>query len=116
MAIGFDQDIKLFGALWVYQIDYKVHISQTPFQLVYGQETILLIELELPSLCIALQERLSLDDSIKDQYALLEKLDEIHQYALQHIELVQRRWKNYYNSQFLIKKMEILYYYTIANF
>ncbi len=42
-------------------------------------------------------------DSIKDQYVLLEKLDEIHQYALQNIELVQRRWKNYYDNQFLKK-------------
>jgi hypothetical protein len=90
----------LFGALWVYQIAYKVHTSQAPFQLVYGQETILLIELELPSLCIALQERLSLDDSLEDQYVHLVKLDEIHQYPLQNIELIQKRWKNYYDSQF----------------
>ncbi len=54
MGVGFDYDTKLFGALWVYQTAYKVHTSQTPFQLVYGQETILLIELELLPLCIAL--------------------------------------------------------------
>jgi hypothetical protein len=55
----------LFGALWAYRIAYKVTTS-TPFQLVYDQEAILPIELELPSLGIALHERLPLDDSIMD--------------------------------------------------
>ncbi len=55
--------------------------SQTPFQLVYGQEAILLIELEFPSLHIALQKRLSLDDSLKDQCPI-GKLDDIHRYVL----------------------------------
>lgn len=37
-------------------IAYKATIGQTPFQLLYGQEAILSIELELPSLQIALHE------------------------------------------------------------
>lgn len=57
IRVGFDWNTKLFGALWVYQTAYKVLNSQTPFQLVYGQETILQIELELLPLCIAFQER-----------------------------------------------------------
>jgi hypothetical protein len=59
-------DTKLFGALWAYHIAYKVTIGQTPLQLVYGQEAILLIKLEFPSLHTVLQKRLSLDDSPKN--------------------------------------------------
>jgi hypothetical protein len=55
----------LFGALWAYRIAYKVTTGHTPFQLVYGQVEILLSKLEFPSLHIALQKRLSLDDSFK---------------------------------------------------
>jgi hypothetical protein len=47
-------------------IAYKITIGQTPLQLVYGQEAILLIKLEFPSLHTVLQKRLSLDDSPKN--------------------------------------------------
>jgi hypothetical protein len=48
--------------IWSYQIAYKITTSHTPFQLVYGQEVILPIELELLSFWIALNEKLPLDD------------------------------------------------------
>jgi hypothetical protein len=49
-GVGFDWDTNLFGVLVAYQIAYKVMTSHTPFQFVYGQEVILTIKLELPSL------------------------------------------------------------------
>ena len=49
-----DRDSKLLNAWWVYRTAYKVTIRFTPFQLVYGQEAILPIDLELLSLQIAL--------------------------------------------------------------
>ncbi len=67
----------MFGTLWAYQTTYKVTIGYTSFQSICGQEAILPIELELPSLQIALHERLPLDDSLMDRYIQLEKLDEI---------------------------------------
>lgn len=51
-----DWDNKFLDALWAYRIVYKVTTKFTPFQLVYGQETILSIKLELSSLCIAIKE------------------------------------------------------------
>ncbi len=50
MGIGFGWDTNLFGVLVAYQIAYKVMASHTPFQFVYGQEVLLPIKLEFPSL------------------------------------------------------------------
>jgi hypothetical protein len=52
--------------VWSYQTAYKITIGHTPFQLVYGQEVILPIKLELFSLWIALNEKMPLDDSLID--------------------------------------------------
>ncbi len=60
MGVRSYMDTKLFGALWAYHIAYKVTIGQTPLQLVYGQEAILLIKLKFPSLHIALQKKIVL--------------------------------------------------------
>jgi hypothetical protein len=94
MGVGSNCNTKLFGVLWAYRIVYKVTIGHTTFQLVYGQEAILSIELELPSLRIALHEILPLNDSLMDQYIQLEKLDEVCCCALQNIEVAQRQWKD----------------------
>jgi len=50
LEVGFDWDTNLFGVLVAYQIAYKVMANHTPFQFFYGQEVILPIKLELPSL------------------------------------------------------------------
>ena len=42
-----DWDKRLHSALWVYQTSHKVIANATPFKLVYGQEVIIPIELEL---------------------------------------------------------------------
>lgn len=56
-------DFKLLNALWAYRTAYEVTTRLTPFQLVYGQEAILPIELELPSLRTTLDERLDEPES-----------------------------------------------------
>ena len=50
--------------------------KHTPFQLIYGQDTILSIEIELLFLKIAIDERLGEEESLKHQYFMLKKLDE----------------------------------------
>src|SRR6202022_2584669 len=72
-----DWDSKLLNALWAYRTASKVTTKFTPFQLVYGQEAILPIELELPSLRIAIDERLSDEESFQEPIAMLERLDEV---------------------------------------
>ena len=73
-----DWDNKLIDALWAYCTAYKVTTKSTPFQLVYGQEAILPVELKLPSLRIAIEERLSDEESLRERIDMLEWLDEVH--------------------------------------
>lgn len=96
---GTDWETKLFAALWAYRTAYKVTTHSTPFQLVYGQEAILPIELEVPSLRIALDERLSDTESLHSRLMKLEELDEIRAVALFHMEATQKRRKSYYDSK-----------------
>ena len=53
----------------------------TPFQLVYGQKANLLVELELPSLRIVIDARLSDEESLQERIAMLERLDEVRNQA-----------------------------------
>ena len=57
-------DSKLIDALWTYRTAYKVTTKFTPFQFVYGQEAILPVELELPLLRIAIDAKLSDEESL----------------------------------------------------
>lgn len=77
-----DWDVKLTAALWAYRFTYKVTTSITPFALMYGIKAILLIELEIPSLRIANQERLDWSRSVKDKMEQLEALHEFRKMAI----------------------------------
>ena len=97
--LGTDWDTKLFSALWAYRTAYKVTTNSTPFQLVYGQEAVLPIELEVQSLRIAIDERLGDMESLTTRYAMMEKLDETRLVALHQTAVIQRRRKSYYDSK-----------------
>jgi RNase H-like domain found in reverse transcriptase/Integrase core domain/Integrase zinc binding domain len=88
-----DWDTKLNAALWAYRTTFKVTTKQTPFALVYGVEAILPIEIEIPSLRIAIEDRWPISESIRDRVLMLEGLNETRRLSAQHIEVVQRRKK-----------------------
>ena len=94
-----DWDSKLLNALWAYRIAYKVTTKFTPFQLMYGQEAILSIELELPSLRIALEERLDEPQSLEVRITMLENLDKIRGQAYINTVAIQKWCKTYYDSK-----------------
>ena len=98
-----DWDSKLLDALWAYRTAYKVTTKFIPFQLVYGQETIRSVELELPSLRIAIDERLSDEESLQERIAMLEKLDEIRNQAYLNMTTIQKWRKTYYDSKMKTK-------------
>ena len=101
---GIDWDIKLFAALWGYRSAYKITTNASPFQLVYRQEAILLIiELEVPSLRIAVEYKLGDIESLQFRLSQLEKLDETQAQALLTMEAIQKRRKSYYNSKLKLK-------------
>jgi transposase InsO family protein len=100
-----DWDTKLIDALWAYRTAYKVTTKFTPFQLVYGQEAILPIELELPSLRIAINERLGDAESLEARINMLEKLDETRSQAYLNTAAIQKWRKSYYDSKMKEKKI-----------
>ena len=102
-----DWDEKLWGALWAYRTTYKVTTKYTPFQLVYGQEAILPIEFEIPSLRIAIEYRLGDVESLQDRLATLESLDEDRRMALFNTFVAQQRRKSFYDSKLTPKKFNV---------
>lgn len=74
-------DSKLLKTLWAYRTTYKMTTKFTPFRLVYSQEVILPIELELPLLRNATKEHLRDKESFQERIAMLEHLDEVRNQA-----------------------------------
>lgn len=62
--------------LWTYQTSYKVTIGQTPFQLMYKQEAVVLAEFMVPSLQIAIHNKFGNMDSLRERLYNLDKIDE----------------------------------------
>jgi transposase InsO family protein len=100
-----DWDQRVFDALWAYRTAYKVTTKSTPFQLVYGQEAILPIELEIPSLRIAIEHRMGALNSLQHRYAMLEKLNETRAQAYLHTVAMQNRRKSFYDSKLTPKTL-----------
>lgn len=65
----------LYPALWVYWMSVNTAIGFTPFQLVYGLESIFLVECEIPSLKLFV-ELLPDTSNLEEFLIYLEHLDE----------------------------------------
>ena len=58
-----------------YRTSVLTSTGATPFSLVYGMEVVLLIEVEIPSLCVIMETKLSEDEWVQnrlDQLNLIE--------------------------------------------
>ena len=53
---------KLPFALWAYQTSFRTFTRATPYSLVYGMETVLLVEIEMGLLRVALEQQISKAD------------------------------------------------------
>ena len=86
----------LFSALWAYRTLVKISTSFTPFQLVYGLETVLPIECEIPSLQIVVQ-LLSATSEEEKHLLYLAQLDENQRNAALAVETHAKRIKAQYD-------------------
>ena len=102
-----DWDEKLPAALWAYRTSYKVTTRATPFMLVYGTESVLPIEYEVPSLRIAVEHGLPVKDSLRDRLAWLEGLGEFRRAGVQHIEARQRRRKLLFDRKQIPREFKV---------
>ncbi|KAG9450526.1 hypothetical protein H6P81_010491 [Aristolochia fimbriata] len=69
-------DEKLGEALWAYRTSFRTPTQSTPYLLVYGTEAVLPLEVQLPSLCIAIREGLITEECAQLRLAEHESLDE----------------------------------------
>jgi len=65
---------------------YRTPTQSTLYALVYRAEIVLLLDIQIPSLCIAIQEGLSEDENHELHLAELEALDEKRLQAQQQLE------------------------------
>lgn len=91
-----DWHTQLHYALWAYRTSVRSSIGTTPYNLVYSSEAIMPLELEIPTLRIAL---LGLDDTHhrKQRLHQLEMLDEQCSNALEHLHAYCKRKHHHYN-------------------
>ncbi|XP_028053950.1 uncharacterized protein LOC114258243 [Camellia sinensis] len=90
---------KLQEALWAYQTSHRTPIQATPYSLVFGEEVVLPLEVQIPSLRVAIQKSLTEDESERVRLVELQTLDERRFHAQQNVEIYQRRMANAFNKR-----------------
>ena len=80
-----DWDKHLSTALWAYRTSFKVSTQFTPFHLVYGQEALLPIEVEIPSYKLSLKAcGLESEERWERRLLDLHKLEATREEAVDH--------------------------------
>ena len=80
-----DWSEKLPFALWAYRTSFCTSIGATPYSLVYGMEAVLLVEIEMGSLRVALEQHISEVEWAQSPYDQLSLLDEKRLRAADHV-------------------------------
>jgi hypothetical protein len=70
----------------------------TPYSLVYGSEAVLPLEVQLPSIRVAIHEGISNYEQIKLRFQELDALEEGHLQAVQNIELYRQNMVRAYDK------------------
>ncbi|KAM0891957.1 hypothetical protein ACQ4PT_026069 [Festuca glaucescens] len=89
---------RLFESLWAYRVTVRTPTQSTPYSLVYGSEAVLPLEVQLPSLRVAIQDELTKDEQIHLRFQELDALEEERLYALQNLELYRQNMVRAYDK------------------
>jgi len=84
-----DWDDKLGECLWAYRTTVQSLTKATPFSLVYGCEAVLPLEIQIPSLRVALTIEVTNEEKYRLRLQELEALNNKYMQAQQQIELYQ---------------------------
>ena len=98
-----DWEDKLDSVLWAFRTAYKVATGMTPFKLVYGMEAVVPMEYVIPSLRLAVQHRLSPEDSVAHRKQELLRLEEDRIYSAYVAEVSQKRRQAWMTRQVKFK-------------
>ena len=85
--------------LWAYRTTVRTPTKATPFALVYRCEVVLLLEIQIPSLRIALAAEMTDEEQHRLRLQELEALDDKRLQAQQQIELYQARISKAFNKK-----------------
>ncbi|KAI0519706.1 hypothetical protein KFK09_007165 [Dendrobium nobile] len=84
-------DERLVEALWAYRTTYRTPTQSTPFALVYGSEAVLPLEVQIPSLRVAIQSQITTQQNAQLRLEELEALEGRRLQAQQNLELYKAR-------------------------
>lgn len=74
-------------------------MGATPFYLIYGEDVIMPLELEIPSLCVSLKYFIPDQEAQQAQLNQLALLDERHINAIEHHNIYQEHLKRAFNKK-----------------
>jgi hypothetical protein len=89
---------RLFEALWAYRVTVRTPTQCTPYSLVYGSEAVLPLEVEVPSLRVAIHEEITQDEQVRLRFQELDTLEEGRLHAVQNLELYRQNMVRAYNK------------------
>ncbi|XP_075109046.1 uncharacterized protein LOC142180849 [Nicotiana tabacum] len=94
-------------ALWTYRTTYRTPTQETPYLLVYGVETVLPLERQIPLLRLAIQEGLTDEENARLCLEELEALDEKRLEDQQSLECYQARLSRSFNKRVHLRSFQV---------
>ncbi|MCO5608065.1 hypothetical protein L7F22_062270 [Adiantum nelumboides] len=101
-----DWDKHLTAALWIYRTSFKVSTQFTPYHLVYGQEALLPIEVELGSLRVLARETTSSKEKLEQRILDLQRLELDREAATDYYITQANKKREEFNNKVKEKKLE----------
>ncbi|MCO5602941.1 hypothetical protein L7F22_057082 [Adiantum nelumboides] len=101
-----DWDKHLTAALWAYRTSFKVSTQFTPYHLVYGQEALLPIEVELGSLKVLARETTSSKEKLEQRILDLQRLELDREAATDYYIPQANKKREHFNNKVKEKKLE----------
>ncbi|XP_059294428.1 uncharacterized protein LOC132047394 [Lycium ferocissimum] len=102
-----DRHERMEEALWAYRTTHHTPTQATPYSLFYGVEPVLPLERQIPSLWLAIQERLTDEENARLCLEELEALDEKRLEAQQSLECYQARLSRSFNKRVRVRCFQV---------
>ncbi|MCO5563501.1 hypothetical protein L7F22_017144 [Adiantum nelumboides] len=101
-----DWDKHLTATLWAYRTYFKVSTQFTPYHLVYGEEALLPIEVELGSLRVLTKDTTSSKEKLEQRILDLQRLELVREAATDYYIAQANKKREQFNNKVKEKKLE----------